>query len=493
MRLPILTLFLGALLFATACVHQPKPATPAGNYLNDLVLYEQILRATHAGLYNYHSKAQVDSIFDHYNILVGKETLDRITFYKYVCTITAWIGSLHDDVFLPDEVRDSIRRQKGFFPYPVRIVHDSLVINIDHQIIPAGAGIVSINGHTAAELITSLGRYYTTDGYNTTGKKPGIDHYFSWYYALEYGTQAAFKVRYKPYGSVEELEETVQPVTYATAMAQYKQRHSLPLDTLQDDDYHFQWANAGKTAVLTVNTFGLGNAESGSHKAYSRFLDSVFRLLETRHTQSLVVDVRRNGGGDDPNDLLSFSYLAYQPFKENKEAYTIFQRLPFKQYYLAEDSSDIPDLESNFLEEHSQLADGKYYQQPSFNPAWQPDKHAFRGKAYLLVGPRVASAASLFASMVRSEGKVTVIGEETMGGYYGHTGHNSVLYQLPDSRIAFQLSVVNVKQYVQPRADIPPGRGIMPDIDEQQDVRDFIDNRDRVLEHALGLAAGLTP
>ncbi|HEY8915512.1 MAG TPA: S41 family peptidase [Chitinophaga sp.] len=483
---PIKALTIATCCFLLSCAPQ-KPAPLAGNYLNDLVLYENILQATHAGLYNYHSKSSIDSIFAYYNTLAGKQYTSTTEFYKYLCIITTYIGSLHDDVFLPDALRDSLEGQKGFFPYPLEIIQDSMVVNTDQGSIPAGAIITAVNGHTTQELLQTLGHYYTTDGYNTTGKKVGIAHFFPWYYAIEYGMQDEFNISYLPYGSSTIKTAVLPAVTFTAYEKLYEKRHSLYLDTLLDNHYYFSWA-PDSAPVLTVNTFALGNAESAKHKAYSRFLDSVFTLLKTKHAASLVVDIRKNGGGDDPNDLLTFSYLAYQPYKENQEAYTLFQKLPFKQYYQAEDSSDIPDLESNFKEEHNRLVDGKYYQNPSFNPLWKPNPLAFHGKVYLLVGPQVASAASLFASMVRSENKVIVVGEETMGGYYGHTGHNSVTYQLPDSHISIMLSVVNVKQYVQPLPAIPFGRGIMPQVPLQQDLKGFIDNKDHVLNEVMKLA-----
>ncbi|WP_315815241.1 hypothetical protein [Paraflavitalea speifideaquila] len=89
--------------------------------------------------------------------------------------------------------------------------------------------------------------------------------------------------------------------------------------------------------------------------------------------------------------------------------------------------------------------------------------------------------------MVKSEGYATLIGEETMGGYYGHTGHNKVAYELPHTRINFSFSVVDLQQYVTPKRDIPFGSGILPDKIVTQSQNDFIENRDAVMHYTLHL------
>jgi C-terminal processing protease CtpA/Prc len=266
-----------------------------------------------------------------------------------------------------------------------------------------------------------------------------------------------------------------------------KKRHSLALDTLRDDRYEFELIDSMHTAILTVNTFSLGGPKSQKHAAYKAFLQQCFTSLQEKNIQHLIVDIRKNGGGSDPNDLLTFSYLARHPFKENKEAFTIFQTVPYKEYYYTDDSTEIPDIEDNFHDEHNQLKDGRYYQNPDYNRLWQPDSLAFKGKLYLLISPAVASAASLFASMVKSEGYATVIGEESMGGYYGHTGHNKVAYQLPHTHINFSFAVVDLLQYVTAKKEIPFGTGIIPDKIVNQTQQDFISNRDAVMEYTLRL------
>lgn len=460
--------------------------TNTGNkqsFTADFDLFKNILEKAHAGLYKYHSKQQMDSLFSHYRGLIGNRT-GLIPFYQYLSSILAYTGSLHDDISLPDSTEKKLLASKGFFPYPVKMVDGKLLINTDSGRIPAGSAIISINDQTTQDILPQLYKYYTTDGFNITGKAQGINSQFPLFYRLEYGQQNQFAVVYKPVDKVDPVTVILQPVAWKDYAALYASRHSAIPDTTGSRTYSCTIIDSLRTAILTIRSFSLGSGSSARHKAYRDFLRSNFAAFKEKGIENLVVDIRKNGGGSDPNDLLTFSYLARKPFKENEEAFTLFQTVPYKEF-CTDDSTDIADIEENFRDEHNQLRDGRYYQNPDYNRFWQPDSLAFSGKIYLLVGPAVASAASLFASMVKSEGSATVVGEETMGGYYGHTGHNSLSYQLPHSGISFSISLVDLKQYVTPKKEIPFGSGILPDIRIGQSLEDFMTNRDTVLNSVL--------
>jgi len=472
-RLLILSLFFLPLQRVQA-QHCPTPGR--AKLLADFDLYRSILEKTHAGLYKYHSKEQIDSIF-----ATGRKqitaTTDVCGFYRQLAVIMSYIGSLHDDISLPDKLRKQLFAMKRYFPYPVKLADGKLLINIDGEKMAAGTEIHSINGVPVQQIIPGLYKYYTTDGFNISGKSEGINVWFPWFYFLEYGAAASFRVN----DSI-----TLPAVSMPEYGALYKKRHSLPLDTAMGRNYSFRLVDSLRAAILTVPTFALGNAESAEHAAYKKFLANSFSTLKAKNIRHLIVDIRGNGGGTDPNDLLTFSYLAYQPFKENASAFTLFQRVPYR-LYCTDDTADVRDLEENLEDEHDRFVEGRYYQNPDYCRFWQPDSLAFRGDLYLLVDPAVASAASLFAAMVRSEGHARVIGAETMGGYYGHTGHNSLSYRLPQSGITFSISVVDLEQYVQPRKEISRGEGILPDISIHNHITDFLNNHDAVMDSVLHL------
>lgn len=453
--------------------------------LNDLSLFKGIFENAHAGLYKYHSRQQIDSIFNYYASQINEETT-TLAYYKYLSAVLSYVGSLHDDIYLPSDVKEKLEAERTFFPYPVKMIDGRLLVNTTAAAIPLGAEIVSINGRSIEQILPDLYKYYTTDGVNTTGKQMGINARFGWFYRLEYGAVKIFDIAYRINEQASVQTIRLSPVTWADVMLLYKSRHSLAFDTTNTKTYSFNIIDGLNTGVLTIPSFSLGNEHSAKHKAYKRFLKRTFTILREKHVSNLIVDIRHNGGGSDPNDLLTFSYLATKPFRENSEAFTIFQKIPYRQY-CTDPRADKLDIQRNFRKEHNVFNNGRYFQHPKYNPVWQVNPLAFSGKIYLLVSPAVASAASLFAAMIKSEGAATVIGEETMGGYYGHTGHNKVNYRLPGTGIAFRISVVDIEQFVTPKENIPFGVGVLPDITVRQTLSGFMNNHDTVLDTTLRL------
>ncbi|AMJ66240.1 S41 family peptidase [Hymenobacter sp. PAMC 26628] len=493
------------LVWLAAC--QPQPAAeapvlarvvPKAQVLADLALFQRIKEAAHAGIYKYRTKAQMDSAFAAACSQVT-DSLTVVDVYRLVVRVTDFEGSLHNDTSLPDAVRDELRAAPAFFPYPVKLVAGQLLLNAARGPLPLGAAIASINGIPARQLVRELGRYYTTDGLNITGKTVGLAANFPEYYRLEYGPQAAFKVRYTLPNSPDALTQTVPAVPYRAYQQAFEARHSKPFDNAFFADaprkYTFRLLPNRSAAVLTINTFDIGEEGTAGHKRYEAFLDSCFGLLRrTPAITDLLVDVRANGGGDDNNDMLAFSYLARAPFRENKGAAVSFPRVPYRRYLsfekdTAERAATVRETAEKLRTDFARGPTGQLHQTAASNPVFQPRKNRFRGRLYLLISPRLASAGSMFAAMVRGNTAAVVVGEETMGGYYGHTGHGELAYTLPNTGIQTRFYWVDLQQDVPRKASQPPGRGVLPNYPVAQSPADFLANRDPQLAFALKLMA----
>jgi C-terminal processing protease CtpA/Prc len=366
---------------------------------------------------------------------------------------------------------------------PIKYIAGKIYTNIHLDTIPVGSEILAINGASASKVIDVLSKYVSTDGYNTTGKYANIEtDWMPFYMYLGFGENTTFKMRYRDMTS-QSIQMVVLPaVSYDDFMKNYNQRHSKPYDNRYKADYQYEYIKDIHSGFLQVSTFAVGGQKSEGHKAYARFLETVFADLKKSKIQNLIVDIRGNGGGNDPNDLLLYAYLTQRNFRENTKAFTLFQEIPFPDYYI---DDDIDELPLELKEEHRVLKNAKYYQHADFNKVWSPKENAFKGNIYLLIDPYVASAASLFASLVKSDSTTMVIGEESLGGYYGHTGHIPVNYELPNSKLVLTFSIVDLEQDVQKLPDQSYGDGVKPDWSVSQTYQDFITHRDTQLEYVI--------
>ncbi|WP_166919434.1 S41 family peptidase [Flavobacterium poyangense] len=488
----ILFLFLPFLM-----VSQNKTLT-TNELKQDLTIFKEIRKKANSGLYKYRTKKQIDSIYSwaFNEIKKPKELLD---FYKVILKITDFEGSTHNDTSLPDGFEKKYFTGNGFFPYPIKLIQNKILVNFKNPEIPLGSQIHSINGIKSDQIIRDFYKYYTTDGFNISGKSIGITSTFAKYFALEYGMQNKFTVTYSaPYESAI-LSKTIAGVNNDVRKENLKKRYSLPIDSLQfssaqKDKYYFKILNQN-TALLSIHTFVIGrNAKDKEHLAYKKYLDSCFQnLSQNTAIKNLIVDVRNNGGGTDPNDILTFSYLTQKSYQENASAYVTFQNIPFPNYFVYEETEpqkqkeERLDFENELKEEFTILKNNNYFQNQKFNVVLQPDKNAFKGQIYLLISPRIASAGSLFASLIAGKTNAIIIGEETMGGYFGHNGHTPVEYELPNSKIKTQFSIVNLEQDVTKKPNQFFGRGVIPNYEVPQTFEDFMKNKDTQIDYTLNL------
>ena len=105
----------------------------------------------------------------------------------------------------------------------------------------------------------------------------------------------------------------------------------------------------------------------------------------------------------------------------------------------------------------------------------------------MLISPAVASAGNLFASLVAGNENTIVIGEETLGGYYGHNGHTPLEYVLPKSKFGVRFFMDNIEQDVPFKPNQLFGRGIMPDHEVSQSLEDFLQHADTQMNFTLEL------
>tara|TARA_R110002126_G_scaffold106967_8_gene242197 strand:+ start:3736 stop:5244 length:1509 start_codon:yes stop_codon:yes gene_type:complete len=465
----------------------------------DFEVFKNISITANSGLKKYRSEKQIDSIYNWANQQIEKITTYR-EFYNLISTITDFEGSCHNEIALPKKYATSLKNENyGYFPYPIQWVAGKWVVNISDKELPLGAEIMKINEVPISTIIPALYKYYSTDGFNLTGKRTGLMTSFSKYYRLHFGLTKTFTISYLNPISKELETKTVQSVGNKTYYENFRKMHSMSIEQYyyanlrENQKYKYKQLNP-TTGILTIHTFDIGDEKTNGHKKYKSFLDSIFTNIKASKIVNLIVDVRNNGGGNDPNDLVTYSYLTDRNFQENKQAWITFKKIPLLQYYKSAIPKFIRPLvvgkfNKEFQTIFSKEKDGKYYQDDNAadHKIITPNPNAFNGKIYLLTSPKIASAGSLFASMVAGNINTITIGEETLGGYYGHNGHTPVSYKLPKSKIEITFSVVNLEQDVPKKENQKYGRGIIPNYEITQTFDDYINNTDTQLNFTMDL------
>lgn len=465
----------------------------------DLAIFKDIRVKANSGLYKHRTKKQIDSLYNWANQQIEKSSTYS-DFYNIINQLTDFEGSLHNDTKLPKKLNQSLKNEKeGYFPYPIKWIDGKWIINYDKGDISLGTEIISINNEKIENIIKNLYKYYTTDGVNITGKQIGLNYSFSKYYRLNYGLKNQFIIEYKTRNSSDIKKTTLKSIGNKDYYQNVKKRYSKPFDEVnykdwEENEIYSYKSIDNETGILTINSFSMGNEKNPMHLKYVSFLDSIFTNIQDNKIKNLIVDIRYNGGGSDPNDLVTYSYLNQQNFSENKKAWISFNKIPDLRYldnnlpaflrplFIGKDNKEL-------RQEFPLEMDGKFYEDENNedHKIRTPNKKAFEGRIYLLISPRVASAGSLFGAMVAGNENSVVIGEETMGGYYGHNGHTSMTYILPKSKIKTEFSIVNLEQYVPKKENQIHNRGIMPDYNVTQTYEDYLNQVDTQMGFVLEL------
>jgi C-terminal processing protease CtpA/Prc len=245
----------------------------------------------------------------------------------------------------------------------------------------------------------------------------------------------------------------------------------------QVDDYAFR--------VMPGGIGLLDFRRMANQGAFQQLLQETFRRLRSENLAGLVVDLRRNGGGDSRlgDDLLE--YLTDQPYRmtarkewKSSEPYREFMRsrvsawvrwLPlwwlhgFGRKFFGVPAGDIVVLEG-------------LPSQP------KPDAEMplrWHGPCVFLIGPRTFSSALMLADAVKTAGIATIMGEET-----GEcpTGFGEVMpYALPHTRLRIQVSSA---RFVRASGDANDRRGVVPDIEIRPSPADLRLGIDTGLEAA---------
>jgi hypothetical protein len=468
--------------------------------IEDLKIFKEIRESMNSGLYKYRSKAQIDSIYQWANNEIEKSKT-YLDFFNIISKITDFEGSLHNETYFPSKLSSSVFKEtNGYFPYSIKIIENTIVFNNKDKDIPVGAVIISINGVKSSEIIEKLGVYWTSDGFIKAAKTDGINNEFSKFFRLCFGRFDDFLIAYKSNPKTSEIKEIkIKSGSLLNYFKSYNERHSKPIDSIYYNvGYELRSSTKGaysykvinqKTGYLYINHFLIGKDQNDDlHKQYALFLENTFQKINEEKIENLLVDVRTNTGGTGPNDILTYSYLAQKRIKNAKSAWIRSKKIKYSKHL------DIPFLVKPFAigkmkkelkkEFTLQKENGYYYEK--FEDVI-PQKNAFDGQVYLLVAAPTASAGSLFAAMVAGNTDAIIVGEETNGGYYGHNGIFPISYNLPNSKIGFTFSVVNIEQNVPEKVSQPFGRGIIPQYVITQSYEDFLQNKDTQFEFTLNL------
>lgn len=422
----------------------------------------------HPGFYRYTPKTEFNHFIDS-SLSAIKGTMDELTYFRTLKPLIAKVCCVHTGITLPDNYINFLNEQPNMLPLDVYFTGEKAYIIKNYSTnsaVPVGSALLSINGHPIAAIKARLFSMISSDGFNQTWKYQAINNRFAQVYRINYELSGSFKIRVAT--SRGEKEFDLPGV----------RNDQLPVPAAMDlgKQPRLSFRKKDSVAILTIRSFGETDIKAGGQQ-FKKFISGVFKALKAQHTGKLVIDLRNNTGGSDPNAALLCRYLIDRPFRywdriEVTEPFALSIKGSARLVYGKPLKTD-----SGYLWRKS-----KFTREFDFYEPQQPEADVYTGKLVVLINGACLSSCADVAAVLQYNKRATMFGEETGGGYQGNTSG-----LVPEAQVAFGIKVaIPLLEYINAVDQNKNfGHGTVPDIILEPTLNDILDGRDAVLAKAL--------
>jgi hypothetical protein len=440
----------------------------------DFDVLRKALEEAHGGLYRFVSKSDMDKRFDAYDQKLS-EPKTQFEFIAILSEVLTEIRDGHAQLEFDDLTNEKITAAR-MLPLRLQIEGSKLIVMFndtpDNTTVKPGMEIKSINGHATSELIPSFMKKTSGDGFIETGKLRRVERSFPRFYWLFMDQSSSFTVTTEQEGKTISVD--LEGVVSTDRM---KNRTSNPVNAAiiknagpTENIILKQLDN--NTASLTIRGFQGGDFRST--------LDSLMLVLKEKDANTLILDLRENGGGVDEYGAYLVSQFTTKPFR-------YFDRIHLKSInpsfatwkpstYENLQNNTIPDPAGGFLVT-TKLHSGVGEQAPAKNP--------FTGRLFVLMNGNSFSTTADVTAVLRQMKRAIFIGEECGGAAEGNISGLNARVKLPYSKLSTKVQMYEYWNAVTPKQK---GRGTLPNYEVEPTVSDLLKGVDACMNKALELA-----
>jgi len=477
----------------------------------DIVYIQRKLVKLHPDLNHYITQSDLNFKFDSLRTTITDSMSSNEFFFKLSPVIAA-IKQGHTQTYpLRKKFNSKDTKKlnaKGFSPlvrFEYELFNNELYIvknNSNDSTIKPGTKILSVNGVQPNNIFTKYQNTFTSDGYNSTYIPKRLAKGFPGFFYFEIGVvdsvlcslsynDSTFHATLKSNKPVTKQKKTKTKQQLAQEKEVKKKEEKIK--KLQGYDsfkrkYSKQLVfhnNDSNIAILKIADFTKGN--------YSKFYRNTFKLLDSLQTNTLIIDLRDNGGGRLSEVSRLYSYLTDSTFRfvEKSEVTSKtslwhdgffsskpFLKSPFK--ILAIPSVLLKNIVTTIITVKGK--DDKY--RIDLLSSWKKKSHRYRfdGNVYVLINGGSFSASSLIASNLQGSKRATFVGEETGGANNGCVAGIMPIQELPNSKLKVRFGLLVCQTPYKAKVD---GRGVFPNVEISPILNDRINSVDPELKWVI--------
>ena len=427
----------------------------------DFMLLREILEKKHPGLYWYTSRDSMNMYFTKYFNVIKDSMTDQQFAWQIMAPLVDKIHCGHTSVGSSKAYQKwAAGKRLPSFPLFFKVWNDSMVVtsnlNRKDSIFKRGTLITSVNGVSNSNQVKKMFDYLPEDGFANNVNYIRLSGNFPYYHRNIYGLSQKYVVTYLDAAGQEKKAEIplftpVKDTSKKTVKATDRINRPAPARTKKILFYRsLAIDSAGHMATITLNSFNKGMLRS--------FFKKSFKELRKKHISNLVLDLRSNGGGKVNASTLLTKYISRKPFKIADSVYAVSRGLGQYARYIK--GGWLNNVEMFFIS--SKRKDGKYHVGMLEKKILHPKKkNHYNGNVYVLINGPTFSASTIFCNAIKGQPGITLVGEETGGGWHGNSGIMIPDIRLPHTKNTVRLPLYKLVQY----NHVPKtGTGITPDI-----------------------------
>ena len=392
---------------------------------------------------------------DYKNLITEvQETKNDYEYYRLLQKFCATLKDGHTNIYFPDTIQNILHNTYfGEYRLFLTNINDKAIVTrinaSKKNEIPIGTEIIRVNGMSTKQFLEKEVMPYISSSTDYILNDIAINKMFQ----APKGTD--FNIVFKlPNGEIKELELTHDNVIEKEVYPEFEDWQL----------FGFKWMDE-ETAYVSLNSFG-------DPKINALFEEKLPELYKAR---KLIIDLRKNGGGNTYIGRKIFEYLTNDTLLYGSKTQSRLHIPTFKAWGKWTEEKDTIGNKwatQGYLSYH----DNFFHDFPYEADSIELKANRIVVPTVILIGHNTASAAEDFLIYTENQNHMIKIGEPT----FGSTGQ-PMLFDLPGGGSAR----VCTKKDTYPNGKEFVGYGIQPDIEIKKTLNDYLEKEDPVLQKAL--------
>lgn len=458
------------LIYPLFPVHAQKIWSPA-EIRQDLLQVKRLLETYYPGIYHYEDTSSFHARLEH---LSPQDSLGILGAYQRITALVAGVKDLHLSVGLPAKL---LENEPRFLPLVLRKFGDNFYVHLNasrDSTYIRGTRVHSLNGIPLLEDYRRFQNLYGADNDNPYSKSYYAEKNFGGYYARWYGFVDSTRILYTLPGQDQESEK---PLVFQSAKENSAVLAKRYKGFLRKNFDYKIIDSTSRTSLLDITSFRSPKRRLlFSENKYKKDLKRKFKQIQSDSTTHLILDLRGNGGGAVVNVQRLLSYLLEKPFHlyDSVSITRAGFRKEFKPYL------GLTGLAGRmYLNKKNENAYFRSYS--SQKRRIKPNKkYRYSGELYVLMDGGSYSATTFTISLLKNQERGIFVGTPPGGADWGSFAGRVYSTKLKQTKLKINIPLMTLVHNTEGKNR--DSFVVLPDYHVEQNLEDFINRRDTVLE-----------